>query len=188
MAGIALRDIDQVIHGTTLATNALIERRGARTALVTTEGFRDVIEMRTENRFEQYDLNIVLPAPLSRAPTASRCVSASMPQGKVLRAADEAEIAALAERLAAGGYESIAIGFIHAYANGAHERAVRAALLSAHARRRRLHLVGSVAADARIRALQHGLRQRLRQAADQDVSRTAAIGAEGVRASAARSS
>ncbi|SPU49255.1 hydantoinase A [Bordetella trematum] len=63
-AGIALADIDLIIHGTTLATNALIERRGARTALITTEGFRDVIEMRTENRFEQYDLNITLPPPL----------------------------------------------------------------------------------------------------------------------------
>ena len=56
--------ITQIIHGTTLATNALIERRGARTALVTTAGFRDVIETRTESRFEQYDLDIELPAPL----------------------------------------------------------------------------------------------------------------------------
>ena len=52
------------IHGTTLATNALIERRGATVATITTEGFRDVIEMRTENRFEQYDLNLTLPPPL----------------------------------------------------------------------------------------------------------------------------
>ena len=56
--------IDQIIHGTTLATNALIERRGAKTALITTKGFRDVIEMRTESRFEQYDLNLNLPDPL----------------------------------------------------------------------------------------------------------------------------
>ncbi|MDG2402776.1 MAG: hydantoinase/oxoprolinase N-terminal domain-containing protein, partial [Amylibacter sp.] len=56
--------ITQIVHGTTLATNALIERRGAKTALITTEGFRDVIEMRTESRFEQYDLNLSLPEPL----------------------------------------------------------------------------------------------------------------------------
>ena len=56
--------ISQIIHGTTLATNALIERRGAKTALVTTNGFRDVIEMRSESRFEQYDLNLELPLPL----------------------------------------------------------------------------------------------------------------------------
>src|ERR1700744_3845047 len=63
-AGVAAGDLNLVIHGTTLATNALIERRGARTAFVTTEGFRDVIEMRTQNRFEQYDLNLRLPTPL----------------------------------------------------------------------------------------------------------------------------
>ena len=63
-AGIGYGDLEIVIHGTTLATNALIERRGARTAFVTTEGFRDVIEMRTESRFDQYDLNLRLPAPL----------------------------------------------------------------------------------------------------------------------------
>ena len=63
-AGLTPADIGQIIHGTTLATNALIERRGAKTALITTSGFRDVIEMRTESRFEQYDLNLVLPPPL----------------------------------------------------------------------------------------------------------------------------
>ncbi|MEM7732393.1 MAG: hydantoinase/oxoprolinase N-terminal domain-containing protein, partial [Pseudomonadota bacterium] len=62
--GIALGQITQIIHGTTLVTNALIERRGAKTAFITTDGFRDVIEMRSENRFEQYDLNLVLPEPL----------------------------------------------------------------------------------------------------------------------------
>ncbi len=63
-AGVAASEVVQIIHGTTLATNALIERRGAKTALITTQGFRDVIEMRTESRFEQYDLNLVLPDPL----------------------------------------------------------------------------------------------------------------------------
>lgn len=67
-AEIELSDIDMVIHGTTLATNALIERRGAKTAFITTRGFRDVLEMRTENRFEQYDLNITLPKPLIARP------------------------------------------------------------------------------------------------------------------------
>ena len=56
--------IDQILHGTTLATNTLIQRKGAKTAFITTKGFRDVIEMRNESRFEQYDLNITLPSPL----------------------------------------------------------------------------------------------------------------------------
>ena len=66
-SGVAPGQISQIIHGTTLATNALIERRGAKTALITTKGFRDVIEMRTESRFEQYDLNLTLPPPLLAA-------------------------------------------------------------------------------------------------------------------------
>jgi N-methylhydantoinase A len=63
-AGIQPADVKLFIHGTTLATNALIERKGAKTALLTTEGFRDVVEIRHENRFEQYDVNIDLPPPL----------------------------------------------------------------------------------------------------------------------------
>src|ERR1700675_4374188 len=65
VAGVAPGDIELIIHGTTLATNAVIERKGARTALITTEGFRDVIAMGNESRYDQYDLNIVLPEPLA---------------------------------------------------------------------------------------------------------------------------
>ena len=63
-AKVSLADIQQVIHGTTLVSNSMIERRGAKLAFITTGGFRDVIEMRSENRFEQYDLNLELPKPL----------------------------------------------------------------------------------------------------------------------------
>ncbi|WP_440981471.1 hydantoinase/oxoprolinase family protein [Shinella sumterensis] len=124
-AGISADDIDIVIHGTTLATNALIERRGARTALVTTEGFRDVIEMRTENRFEQYDLSLVLPKPLipreDRFPVKGRIDA----QGKELQALDEAALEALADVIAEGDFGSVAIGFIHSYMNPAHEQRAR---------------------------------------------------------------
>ncbi|WP_374644347.1 hydantoinase/oxoprolinase family protein [Tabrizicola sp.] len=125
-AGLAYSDLDIVIHGTTLATNALIERRGARTAFVTTEGFRDVIEMRTESRFEQYDLNLRLPTPLvpreDRFPVAGRIGA----QGQELQPLDEAALTALAGRIAAGGYGAVAIGFIHSYMNPAHEERARA--------------------------------------------------------------
>ena len=128
-AGITLAQIDMVIHGTTLATNALIERRGAKMAFVTTKGFRDVIEMRTENRFEQYDLDIVLPTPLVERRHRYVLDERIGADGSVLKDLDPAEVAALADRLAAGKFESIAIGFIHSYLNGAHERQVRDALL-----------------------------------------------------------
>ena len=123
--GVAAKDLDVVIHGTTLATNALIERRGARTAFVTTEGFRDVIEMRTENRFEQYDLDLRLPPPLvpreHRFPVRGRIGA----RGQELQALDEAALEDLAIRLAEEGFESIAIGFIHSYMNLDHERRAR---------------------------------------------------------------
>ncbi len=124
-AGIGLEHVDQLIHGTTLATNALIERRGAKTALITTEGFRDVIEMRTEGRFEQYDLNLSLPPPLvsreHRYPVAGR-IAAS---GRELVALDEAALKIIAADIREAGYQSIAIGFIHSYVNGQHEKRAR---------------------------------------------------------------
>lgn len=124
-AGLSPADLDIVIHGTTLATNALIERRGARTAFVTTEGFRDVVEMRTENRFDQYDLNLRLPLPLvpreDRFPIAGRVGA----EGQELAPLDEAALEALADHIATGGYGAVAIGFIHSYMNPAHERRAR---------------------------------------------------------------
>jgi N-methylhydantoinase A len=124
-AGVAPSDLDLVIHGTTLATNALIERRGAHTAFVTTEGYRDVIEMRTESRFEQYDLNLRLPPPLVsreyRFPVKGRINA----QGREIQPLDEACLESIADRCAAEGFESIAIGFIHSYVNPSHEQRAR---------------------------------------------------------------
>lgn len=130
LAGIRLQEIDLLIHGTTLATNALIERRGAKTAFITTEGFRDVLEMRTENRFEQYDLNISLPPALIERADRFVVRERMDAAGRVLLALDEDSVQCAVNAIAAGGYESVAVGFIHAYANGAHEVAMRDALLA----------------------------------------------------------
>lgn len=124
-AGISPADLDIVIHGTTLATNALIERRGARTALITTVGFRDVIEMRTENRFEQYDLNLRLPTPLIPREDRFTVAGRISAQGTELQPLDEAALEALADRIAAEGFGAVAIGFIHSYMNPDHERRAR---------------------------------------------------------------
>ena len=124
-AGIMPSAIGQIIHGTTLATNALIERRGAKTALITTEGFRDVIEMRTESRFEQYDLNLQLPEPLLPRQHRFTLRERVDARGEVLIPLARAEIEALADHIAPYGFESIAVGLIHAYLNAAHEQMIR---------------------------------------------------------------
>jgi len=124
-AGVDPGEIGQIIHGTTLATNALIERRGAKTALITTEGFRDVIEMRTESRFEQYDLNLRLPEPLlprQHRYTVRERMSAA---GDVLIPLDRRDVETLIDAIGEAGYESVAIGLLHAYVDSKHERLIR---------------------------------------------------------------
>ena len=120
--------ISQIIHGTTLATNALIERRGAKTALITTKGFRDVIEMRTESRFEQYDLNLALPDPLLARNQRYVLEERVDAKGNILIPLQQAEIDHLADRLAAASYESVAVGLLHAYANDVHEKRIKEVL------------------------------------------------------------
>ena len=125
-AGANLADLDTFIHGTTLATNALISRTGARTALVTTDGFRDTIEMRTESRFEQYDLNLVLPAPLIQRSDRHVLRERLAADGTVLRPFDEEEarglVEALADRPDDEAYEAVAVGVLGADVDGGHER------------------------------------------------------------------
>ncbi|MEP5728905.1 MAG: hydantoinase/oxoprolinase family protein [Sulfitobacter sp.] len=124
-AGLAPSDIGQIIHGTTLATNALIERRGAKTALITTEGFRDVIEMRTESRFEQYDLNLNLPEPLLPRQMRFTVPGRVDANGAILKNLTRADVEAVVDQIAKTGVESIAVGLIHSYLNPTHEELVR---------------------------------------------------------------
>jgi len=123
-AGVSPSQIDQIIHGTTLATNALIERRGAKTALITTDGFRDVIEMRTESRFEQYDLNLCLPEPLLPRQMRYTVPGRMDASGNELLPLTRADIEPVVAKIAAAGYESVAVGLIHSYLNDAHEKLV----------------------------------------------------------------
>ena len=123
-AGIDPSQINQIIHGTTLATNALIERRGAKTALITTQGFRDVIEMRTESRFEQYDLNLTLPEPLLPRQMRYTVPGRMDASGTELIPLTRAYIEPVVDKIAAAGYDSIAVGLIHSYLNDTHERLV----------------------------------------------------------------
>jgi N-methylhydantoinase A len=121
-AALTPADIELVIHGTTLATNAIIERKGARTALLTTEGFRDVLALGNESRYDQYDLNIDLAQPLIPRRWRLTVPERLDNEGHVLLALDEAAVRAQVETLRAEGIESLAIGFLHAFVNPAHER------------------------------------------------------------------
>ena len=124
-AGLAASRLSLVLHGTTLATNAILERKGAKTAFVTTEGFRDVLEIGYESRYDQYDVMIEKPVPLVprklRLPVAERVDLT----GRVLKPLDEDMIEALLPVLETAEIESVAIGYMHAYANPDHERRTR---------------------------------------------------------------
>ena len=130
-AGAAPGDVGLVIHGTTLATNALIERKGARTALVVTEGFRDSVEMAHENRFEQYDISMDRPPPLVprwlRWPVRERMSA----RGEPLIPLDEASVREVEERARKHDVDAIAVGLLHSYANPEHEQRVGALLAKA---------------------------------------------------------
>ncbi|MGE5639191.1 MAG: hydantoinase/oxoprolinase family protein [Clostridia bacterium] len=115
-------DVEVLLHGTTLATNALIERKGARTALVTTSGFRDILEMGYEKRYEHYDLDLELPAPLVPAELRFPVPERMDARGKVVQALDETAFVRLSSSLKEKDVEAVAIGFLHSYANPTHER------------------------------------------------------------------
>lgn len=121
-AKLALAQVDLLVHGTTLPTNALIERRGARTALVTTEGFRDLLEMGNEGRFDQYDLRAVKPAPLVPREWRLTVPERIRVDGSIERPLDEGALIAIADVLKRERIESLAICFLHAYRDGTHER------------------------------------------------------------------
>ncbi len=127
-AGLAFADIGLFVHGTTLATNAIIERKGSKTALIATDGFRDVIEIADESRFDQYDINIVKTPPL-----VPRELRFTIPErldvhGAIRRPLDEGAVRDVAKRIADKGVEAIAVALIHSYANPVHEQRIGAIL------------------------------------------------------------
>jgi N-methylhydantoinase A len=124
-SGLKPGDVGVFIHGTTLATNALIERKGARTAFITTEGFRDILEQGYEKRFDHYDLMIERPQPLAPRTLRFTLRERLSADGEVLIPLDESQVDALAARIIAEDAKAVAVGFLHAYAHDAHERRVR---------------------------------------------------------------
>src|SRR6185437_4061645 len=130
-AGIMLADVKDVVHGTTLVTNALIERTGARLGLITTRGFRDILEMGTEQRYDIYDLFLRFPDPLVPRRHRLEVAERMDRDGNALTPLDPNEARAAAHRLVADGIEAIAICFLHAYRNPAHEQQAAAVVRAA---------------------------------------------------------
>jgi N-methylhydantoinase A len=125
-------DIGRVVHATTLFTNALIERRGARTGLLTTEGFRDVLEVQTERKYELYDIFIELPQPLVPRFLRREVAERLSETGKIEMPLDADAVLREVDLLRGHGIESLAVAFLHAYVNPVHEETVRELLERHH--------------------------------------------------------
>ena len=124
-SGIEPARIDEVVHATTQTSNTMIERTGARTALVTTAGFRDILELARESRYDVYDLFIELPAPLVPRRLRLEIDERLDALGRVERSPDPGRVHELADRLAEEAVEAVAVCLLHAYRNPRHERAIR---------------------------------------------------------------
>lgn len=129
--GRAFSDLELVVHGTTLVTNAIIERKGSPTALLTTQGFRDAVEIGRERRYELYDLMLELPRPLVPRHLRFDVPERTLADGSVAVALDESHVERLGRELGEAGVEAVAVSFLHSFTNPEHERRAREALLRA---------------------------------------------------------
>jgi 5-oxoprolinase (ATP-hydrolysing)/N-methylhydantoinase A len=120
-ASIKIDDLSEIVHGTTLVTNAVIERKGARVGLITTEGFRDVLEIGTEQRYDIYDLFLAFPDPLAERARRLEIRERMAADGEVIQPLDEGSVLDAVRKLVEDDVEAIAVCFMHSYRNPAHE-------------------------------------------------------------------
>ena len=124
MEQVSPEDVAEVVHGTTLVANALIERKGAITALVATKGFRDTVTIRRELRYDLYDLFLEMPEPLARRRLRYEVTERILADGTIDVALDPEEVRSVARRMKRDGVEAVAVSFLHSYRNPDHEREV----------------------------------------------------------------
>lgn len=124
----AERRVEEITHGTTLVTNAIISRRGARTALVVTRGTRDTLRIRRELRYDLYDLGLELPLPLVEPEYCFELGERMAADGTVAEPVSHDEVAAIAQQMRAAGVESVAVCLLHSFVNPENEEAVGAIL------------------------------------------------------------
>lgn len=126
--GLRGRDVEEHLHGTTVATNAILEGKGPRTALVTTAGFEDILIIGRQNRPSLYDLTVTRPDPPIPRELCFGLAERVGPRGEVLRAPDPRELEGIAQRIRGAGVESVAVSLLFSFLNPSHERQVAAAL------------------------------------------------------------
>jgi N-methylhydantoinase A/oxoprolinase/acetone carboxylase beta subunit len=122
------KELGSVSHATTLVTNTIIERKGAVTGLLSTEGFRDLLELGSDTRYDMYDLGIEFPAPLIDRPLRAGVRERIAADGECLREPDPAEVVAQVRALVERGVQSLAVCFLHSYRNPRNERVTQAAI------------------------------------------------------------
>jgi len=121
-----MNDVEEVIHGTTLVINAIIERKGAKTGLITTKGFRDVLELGREIRYDAYDIFSEYPEPIVPRALRMEVDERITADSRVLKDVDEKEVRVVLEKLKAAGIESLAVCFINSYENPVNEKKIKA--------------------------------------------------------------
>lgn len=125
-------DVAEIVHGTTLVTNAVIERKGAPVGLITTSGFRDLLEMGTEQRYDIYDLFVSFPDPMVSRDLRLEVAERMNAAGEIVIPLDEDAVLNAAQNLVDAGCEAIAIAFLHSYANPTHEQRAADLIRAAH--------------------------------------------------------
>jgi N-methylhydantoinase A len=127
-AGLSPEIVRGIVHGTTLVTNAIIERKGVPTALITTRGFRDAVEIGKEHRYDLYDIFLEMPKPLVPRRHRLELDERILSDGSVLTPVEPGQVRELAADLAKQGIEAVAVALLHAWRNPEHERQVEALL------------------------------------------------------------
>src|SRR5215510_2375747 len=123
-AKVAPDQISGILHATTVATNAILERKGPRTALITTAGFRDILIIGRQKRYDTYDMYLAKPVPLVRRRDIFEVVERTLADGTIEQPLDRTGLERVLGAIAGGDYESVAVCLLHAYADPAHEKAV----------------------------------------------------------------
>ena len=132
LSGTALAQLDEFLHGSTMAINTVLERRGSKTALLTTLGFRDVYEIGRGNRPDAFDMNFQRPEPLVPRDLRFEIKERLNAQGQILTPLDESQLLALGAQWQSQGIEAVAVCLLHAYANPVHEQRVGQLLRAAY--------------------------------------------------------